>query len=139
MKKTSKKFSMQESYDIICEHYEHLKDSIREYVKEHADENGVLMLKDNNEDLRPYVITTQDRSKAPDLYTECRCVALRVIDGDVQFCAIPSFYFDEELEYHSSILAQDDDNNLWYILDWDSSNPFPYNIERIAYFLTVND
>lgn len=134
-----RKSTMQESYGIICEHYEYLKERIAEYVKAHADENGVLMLEDGDEALRPFVITTYERNNAPDLYTECRCVALRVIDDEVQFCAIQSFVFNEDTQYKSSILADDDNSNLWYTLDWDMANPFQHNIERIAYYLTVNN
>lgn len=134
-----RKPTMQESYDIICQHYEHLKDSIAEYVKAHADENGVLMLEDNDEASRPWVITTQEYDRLPDEHTECRCLALRVVDDNVQFCALASTLFDEDTQYQSSVLSQEKNDRFWYTLDWDCANPFQYNIERIAYFLTVND
>ena len=131
--------TMQESYGIICEHYEHLKDSIAEYVKAHADENGVLMLRDKDDAIRPYVITTQEYNRLPDEFTECRCLALRVMNGDVQFCALASTLFDENTQYQSSVLSQEKNHHLWYTLDWDMANPFQYNLERIAYYLTIND
>lgn len=127
-----RKPTMQESYDIICEHYERLKDSIRKYVAEHADENGILILEDNDDSSRPWVITTKEHDFAPDAYTECRCVALRVVDYDVQFYAVPSRLFRVQRKYTSSELME----FMWYTLDWDCANPFQYNIERIAYYLT---
>lgn len=134
-----RKPTIDESYDIICEHYEHLKSSIAEYVTAHADGNGILMLEDGEDAMRPYVITTQEYKRLPDEFTECRCVALRVVDDDVQFCAIPSSLFDENTRYLSSVFSQEKNNHLWYTLDWDMYNPFQYNIERIAYYLTVNE
>ena len=134
-----RKPTMQESYDIICEHYEHLKASIAEYVKQHADAHGVLMLEDKDDADRPWVITTKEHDTAPDSYTECRCIALRVVGDDVQFCALASTLFDEDTQYQSSVLSQEKNDRFWYTLDWDCANPFQYNIERIAYFLTVND
>lgn len=128
--------TMQESYDIICKHFEHLKDSIRDYVKARVDKHGILLLKDTDEVIRPCVITTQEYNRLPDEYTECRCIALRVMDYDVQFCALPSSMFDEETQYCSATLAKESNAHLWYTLDWDCANPFQHNIERIAYYLT---
>lgn len=134
-----RKPTMQESYDILCEHYEHLKDSIREYVNAHADENGLVLLDDCYDISRPWVITTMEHAVAPDSYTECRCLALRVVNDAVQFCAMPSATVRDGEQFKSSVLSQENFRHMWYVLDWDYSNPFQYNIERIAFYLTQNN
>lgn len=126
--------AIESTYNHLYVALEAMKNEIMEYVKSEVGD-GVLMLRDHDDAVIPYVVVTDQHDDGSDEHFEARALALRIFaKNDVQFYALRTAegHIDDATPEDLSSLP-----GLWYVLDWDMGNLFQHNVERIAHHLSV--
>lgn len=130
---------LKELSNTLDQLYADMKKALAEYVKE----NGGIIIFPNGDDDKtlPYVILTEyGRAGCPDTYYEGRALALKynADEDDVMFYGVQEFA-NVKVRYTPEDIINDTSGEFWYYLDWDCSNAFQYNIERIFFYLTSDE